>query len=84
VDEGAARRLYRDPRHLSPAVPPPLYQGGELWDFSLVGPDSRCPVDWDLRRALLEDVTACSLADLAEQWHDGREKLFVTRRLPAG
>ena len=47
-------------------------------ELRLIGPDSRFPVDWDLRRALLEDITACSLADLAEHWPDGREKLFVT------
>ena len=26
---------------------PDIYQGGELWDFSLVDPDNRRPVDWD-------------------------------------
>ncbi len=25
---------------------PDIYQGGELWDFSLVDPDNRRPVDW--------------------------------------
>jgi (1->4)-alpha-D-glucan 1-alpha-D-glucosylmutase len=29
------------------------YQGSELWDLSLVDPDNRRPVDYDLRRALL-------------------------------
>jgi (1->4)-alpha-D-glucan 1-alpha-D-glucosylmutase len=29
------------------------YQGTELWDLSLVDPDNRRPVDWDLRRATL-------------------------------
>jgi (1->4)-alpha-D-glucan 1-alpha-D-glucosylmutase len=58
-----------------------IYQGGELWDFSLVDPDNRRPVAWNLRRALLEEVAACSIADLAEHWQDGREKLFATWRL---
>ena len=26
---------------------PDIYQGGELWDFSLVDPDNRRPVDWE-------------------------------------
>jgi (1->4)-alpha-D-glucan 1-alpha-D-glucosylmutase len=60
---------------------PDIYQGGELWDFSLVDPDNRRPVDWDIRRSLLNDVAAASAADLAERWRDGSEKLFVTRRL---
>ena len=60
---------------------PDIYQGGELWDDSLVDPDNRRPVDWNIRRRLLEQVAAGSLADLAEYWQDGREKLFVIRRL---
>ncbi len=39
----------------APGVPD-LYQGDELWDFSLVDPDNRRPVDWDLRRATLDDI----------------------------
>ncbi|HXC90395.1 MAG TPA: malto-oligosyltrehalose synthase [Stellaceae bacterium] len=57
---------------------PDIYQGGELWDFSLVDPDNRRPVDWDARRALLDQVDAMPAADLGANWQDGREKLFVT------
>ena len=32
---------------------PDVYQGTELWDFSLVDPDNRRPVDYALRRQLL-------------------------------
>ena len=32
---------------------PDLYQGTELWDLSLVDPDNRRPVDYDLRRQLV-------------------------------
>lgn len=38
----------------SPGVPD-IYQGTELWDFSLVDPDNRRPVDFELRRSLLAD-----------------------------
>jgi (1->4)-alpha-D-glucan 1-alpha-D-glucosylmutase len=31
---------------------PDIYQGSELWDLSLVDPDNRRPVDYDLRRQL--------------------------------
>src|SRR5262249_21195241 len=34
---------------LSPGVPD-IYQGTELWDLSLVDPDNRRPVDYELRR----------------------------------
>jgi len=60
---------------------PDIYQGGELWDFSLVDPDNRRPVDWSARRALLDETACASVADLAPSWQDGREKLFVVRRL---
>ena len=60
---------------------PDIYQGGELWDYSLVDPDNRQPVDWDIRQALLAEVAAVAPTDLAQCWQDGREKLFVTRRL---
>ncbi len=36
----------------APGVPD-VYQGSELWEDSLVDPDNRRPVDFDLRRALL-------------------------------
>src|SRR5271169_5692540 len=62
---------------------PDIYQGGELWDFSLVDPDNRRPVDWGTRRALLETVAAAQPRDLVPDWKDGREKLFVTHRLLA-
>jgi (1->4)-alpha-D-glucan 1-alpha-D-glucosylmutase len=60
---------------------PDIYQGGELWDFSLVDPDNRRPVDWSERRRLLNEVSDASLAELAEDWRDGREKLFAATRL---
>jgi (1->4)-alpha-D-glucan 1-alpha-D-glucosylmutase len=62
---------------------PDIYQGAELWDFSLVDPDNRRPVDWQARRILLDETDRASPADLAANWQDGREKLFATRRLLA-
>ncbi|MFB3815779.1 MAG: malto-oligosyltrehalose synthase [Terriglobales bacterium] len=37
-----------------------IYQGNELFDFSLVDPDNRRPVDFNLRQQLLEDVLRAS------------------------
>ncbi len=42
-------------RLTSPGVPD-LYQGTELWDFSLVDPDNRHPVDYELRRKWLAEI----------------------------
>jgi (1->4)-alpha-D-glucan 1-alpha-D-glucosylmutase len=61
----------------SPGLPD-FYQGSELWDFSLVDPDNRRPVDYDKRAAFLRDLPAP--AALLDHWTDGRIKLFVTAR----
>ncbi|HWM32865.1 MAG TPA: malto-oligosyltrehalose synthase [Pseudolysinimonas sp.] len=56
---------------------PDVYQGSELWDFSLVDPDNRRPVDFGLRRLLL-----AALDGGAEPTVDatGAAKLLVTSR----
>jgi len=64
-----------------------VYQGNELWDFSLVDPDNRRPVDFAHRQRLLESVLAASddrlalTCDLLKHSRDGRIKLYVTQRL---
>jgi (1->4)-alpha-D-glucan 1-alpha-D-glucosylmutase len=60
---------------------PDIYQGNELWDWSLVDPDNRRPVDYDLRRRLLAEVKNWSPDDLRSALtniEDGRCKLFLT------
>jgi len=64
---------------------PDFYQGTELWDFSLVDPDNRRPVDFAKRRRLLDDLIRQEVRgqqSLARQvlssWEDGRVKLYVT------
>jgi (1->4)-alpha-D-glucan 1-alpha-D-glucosylmutase len=68
---------------------PDTYQGGELWDFSMVDPDNRRPVAWTARRRLLDElrerftaapVNRQAFAEMAAQWRDGREKLFLIWR----
>jgi (1->4)-alpha-D-glucan 1-alpha-D-glucosylmutase len=54
------------------------YQGTELWDFSLVDPDNRRPVDFSLRNKLLDEGPAP--AEMLENLADGRAKLHVIRR----
>jgi (1->4)-alpha-D-glucan 1-alpha-D-glucosylmutase len=62
---------------------PDIYQGGELWDLSLVDPDNRRPVDWDTRRRLLEAIGEHCSAGPATDRQDGRAKLRVIRKLLA-
>ena len=68
----------------SPGVPD-IYQGSELWDFSLVDPDNRRPVDYPRRARLLQDLMTMESPgaaplppELLSTWEDGRIKLFVT------
>lgn len=66
----------------SPGVPD-FYQGQELWDFSLVDPDNRRPVDYKRRIQLLESMSCeesshDQLKDILENWQDGRIKMYVT------
>lgn len=72
----------------APGVPD-IYQGNELWDFSLVDPDNRRPVDYPTRQALLNELKtwdrmsaeelAPKLAEMLASMSDGRIKLYVTR-----
>jgi (1->4)-alpha-D-glucan 1-alpha-D-glucosylmutase len=64
---------------------PDIYQGTELWSFTLVDPDNRQPVDYEERRALLhglepllERPEAEAVRALLDGWQDGRIKLLVT------
>jgi (1->4)-alpha-D-glucan 1-alpha-D-glucosylmutase len=60
-----------------------IYQGTELWDLSLVDPDNRRPVDFDLRRRLLAEVEGKDAASIwADEGGNGVSKLLaVTRAL---
>jgi (1->4)-alpha-D-glucan 1-alpha-D-glucosylmutase len=63
----------------SPGVPD-LYQGNEIWDFSLVDPDNRRPVDYKLRAEMLSCLSTRSAEELLRDWPDGRIKMFLTQR----
>src|SRR5690606_23044192 len=59
---------------------PDIYEGNDLWDFSLVDPDNRRPVDFPLRERLLRSLEKASTSELVEKWEDGRIKQLVTYR----
>jgi (1->4)-alpha-D-glucan 1-alpha-D-glucosylmutase len=66
---------------------PDIYQGNELWDFSLVDPDNRRPVDYGRRQDLLQELQkvtgepgcepGCRARSMLNSLEDGRAKLFV-------
>jgi (1->4)-alpha-D-glucan 1-alpha-D-glucosylmutase len=65
-------------RCLAPGVPD-LYQGTEFWDFSLVDPDNRRPVDFAARVKTL--AAGGSLESLAADWRRGAVKQGLLARL---
>jgi len=61
----------------APGVPD-TYQGSELWDLSLVDPDNRRPVDYDLRlRMLCEVQTGMGVDEIMRRMDSGMPKLHV-------
>jgi (1->4)-alpha-D-glucan 1-alpha-D-glucosylmutase len=67
----------------SPGIPD-LYQGTELWDFSLVDPDNRRPVDFSRRTQMLSELKRLEAGDPAQlvrellaSWTDGRIKMYL-------
>jgi len=67
---------------------PDIFQGQELWDFSLVDPDNRRPVDFDRRSRAVADLAGLddnegsrgTCKELLSDYRDGRMKLWVTMR----
>lgn len=58
---------------------PDLYQGTELWDFSLVDPDNRRPVDMEKREDMLHTSNVSPPSRLPG-WRDGAVKQAVLMR----
>lgn len=63
---------------------PDIYQGCELWDFSLVDPDNRRQVDYAQRQQFLTDIKTQESADVQElhaqllqEPSDARVKLYL-------
>lgn len=63
----------------APGVPD-IYQGTELWAMSLVDPDNRRPVDFDLRRQLLSRLKEATPEEVLKGDDEGLTKMWVTRQ----
>jgi (1->4)-alpha-D-glucan 1-alpha-D-glucosylmutase len=70
-------------RCTAPGVPD-CYGGAELWDLTLVDPDNRRPVDFDLRRRLIGTLHHDRggeghrlRSELLVRWSDGRLKMWT-------
>ena len=84
---GLWNALSRTVLHLTVPGVPDIYQGDELWSFSLVDPDNRRPVDYDERDAVLgrletaEAEQSGHVADLLRSAEDGRLKMHIVREI---
>jgi (1->4)-alpha-D-glucan 1-alpha-D-glucosylmutase len=63
----------------APGVPD-IYQGCELWDFSLVDPDNRRPVDFALRQQLLAEAKNLSAEKIWNHRAEGLPKLWLIQK----
>jgi (1->4)-alpha-D-glucan 1-alpha-D-glucosylmutase len=76
---GLAQTLFK---MASPGIPD-FYQGSDLWDFRLVDPDNRQPVDFAERKLALTKLRALdespspAFIEVAKNWRDGNIKLYV-------
>lgn len=78
---GAINALSQVALKLTAPGVPDIYQGSEIWNFSLVDPDNRRPVDYGERRRLLDTLEGIAPEELLREWPDGRIKLLLTQRL---
>jgi (1->4)-alpha-D-glucan 1-alpha-D-glucosylmutase len=78
---GAINSLSQVALKLTTPGVPDIYQGNEVWDFSLVDPDNRRPVDYARRMEMLRSLETVSPDELLQKWPDGRIKLLLTQRL---
>ena len=82
---GAVNSLAQTLLKLTAPGVPDIYQGQELFDFSLVDPDNRRPVDFARAEKYLGELDPCEPSsalchELLDHWTDGRLKLWTTHR----
>jgi (1->4)-alpha-D-glucan 1-alpha-D-glucosylmutase len=67
--------------HFTAPGVPDTYQGGELWDFRLVDPDNRTPVDYELRQGMLNELKAgMPVGEIVKREETGMPKLWLMYR----
>jgi len=76
---GALNSLSQTLLKLTTPGVPDIYQGNELWDFSMVDPDNRRSVDYKLRAELLATFDTQSPTELLRDWPSGAIKMKIIR-----
>ena len=80
IDPGYVNSLAQTLLKLTAPGVPDIYQGQEVWDFSLVDPDNRRPVDYASRRRLLDRVGELSAEQAWTERATGSPKLMLIDR----
>jgi (1->4)-alpha-D-glucan 1-alpha-D-glucosylmutase len=80
---GAINGLAQTMLKLTAPGVPDIYQGTEIWDFSLVDPDNRRPVDFEHLAGTLAEVRQKPLPQLLLRWRDGVVKQALIARILA-
>ncbi len=65
---------------LTPGTPD-IYQGTEIWNFTLVDPDNRRAVDFEIFKKILRCSGQASFMEDRLHWKTGEIKLWMTKRL---
>jgi malto-oligosyltrehalose synthase/4-alpha-glucanotransferase len=60
---------------------PDIYQGCEFWDLSMVDPDNRRPVDYNIRQQFLDKNESVSLKGLNKSTFNGHIKIWLLQQL---
>jgi (1->4)-alpha-D-glucan 1-alpha-D-glucosylmutase len=78
VEPGRINSLAQTLIKLTAPGVPDFYQGSEIWDLSLVDPDNRRPVDYGLRRRLLDDLKrGMATKEILARGNEGLPKLWL-------
>ena len=80
IDPGYVNALGQTLLKLTAPGIPDIYQGQEVWDFSLVDPDNRRPVDYRARRDLLDLSQGLTAEQAWAERASGSPKLMLTDR----
>src|SRR5439155_12654005 len=80
VEPGRVNALAQKLVALTAPGVPDIYQGTELWDLSLVDPDNRHPVSFELRHQLLRELPELSPEEIMRRGDEGLPKLAVVAR----
>lgn len=80
VEAGHVNSLAQTLIKLTAPGVPDIYQGCELWDTSLVDPDNRRPVDFQLRTRLLEEMRSLTAEEARQRRDTGLPKMWLVRQ----